>query len=799
MSLAVRIILAITLLGTALAAQLARDCFGSWRVVERAEIARRFDRQSSDLLDVAAALAAERGLMNGLLAAPATATHAIQEAIAAQAAKAAAALGAATDGLMEMPDIDRSRLRVALDAVSATGEQVAALRRAAGQATQGRQNAPTQAAWFSAATAYIEAVTRLRQLLDAAANEETVVTRLIAVRDALGTMAEYTGRERGRLNGAIAAKARLTVADTIEIGMLRGRVDGAWNRVLPRLDDLPVLAAGPVRAAGVALFETFAAKRTSVFEAAARGADWPMTAEDWFAAATAAIQAMRAGQVAASEALNVAMAERAALGWQRMIQALVLWGAGLGVGGLAIWYVMRHLVRPLNGAIDVLDGLTEGQLDVAVPLPRGRDEVARLLRATLRFQQMALTNRALEQSQVASQHQAEAARVQAVREIGTLIEHESGEAVREVKGLAEQLAGVATEVRRDVVAIAEASQLATDMAGEGRQQSDAAAEAARGLNTAIQEVARQMETAAVTTRGVVGHTVETRDSFEALFASVTEVREVARLIGDIAARTDLLALNATIEAARAGEAGKGFAVVATEVKSLASQTARSTGQIATRVGAIDMAARRAEQALSGIVGAVTALDAIATQVAAAVAQQSVATGRIAVAVEGASVAARRTADQVSGMTGLATQCAAGVAVTKDITDKAVQQISGLQGALVGILRARVSELNRRAGERVPVTLPAQLSHEAGTMVGTVRDLSPGGVWFIGSAPPLTTGRLQLAGLPEVAVRVAGRTEDGLHLSFEFTSEEQGQRVAAAVTRLLAAGGLNEAGQPARAA
>lgn len=234
-------------------------------------------------------------------------------------------------------------------------------------------------------------------------------------------------------------------------------------------------------------------------------------------------------------------------------------------------------------------------------------------------------------------------------------------------GFEREVSGVVGKVTSSVTQLKAAAQtmetVAKDTAGQSQTASSAAqqtssniatvAAATEELNASIQEISRQVGKSAQIAEAAVTKASETNQLVQGLADAVGKIGDIVKLINDIASQTNLLALNATIEAARAGDAGKGFAVVAGEVKNLANQTARATGDISAQIGAVQAATRNAVAAIGEIGAVIVSINEISTSVASAVEEQGAATQEIARSVQSAAEGGRQVSDTIASVSALA--------------------------------------------------------------------------------------------------------------------------------------------------
>lgn len=184
------------------------------------------------------------------------------------------------------------------------------------------------------------------------------------------------------------------------------------------------------------------------------------------------------------------------------------------------------------------------------------------------------------------------------------------------------LSGQVETVTAAAVELSEVKRREAQEAQEALSQSRQLAIATTEMEAAIGEIARSASRAARVAAEGSEEAERVRITVGDLGRASDEIGEVVKVITAIASRTNLLSLNASIEAARAGEAGKGFQVVAREVKELASKTAASTVDIASRIQGIQAQVASMRGSLQAIATTVQQINELQQTIAGAVEEQT---------------------------------------------------------------------------------------------------------------------------------------------------------------------------------
>ena len=329
------------------------------------------------------------------------------------------------------------------------------------------------------------------------------------------------------------------------------------------------------------------------------------------------------------------------------------------------------------------------------------------------------------------------------------------------------------------------AQDATTAADQALNIVQTVASAAEQLTNSVHAISRQVRQSASVASQAVAAGSETRATIEALNKDVEKIGAVAGIIGEIAARTNLLALNATIEAARAGDAGKGFAVVAGEVKALATQTARSTQEIARHIDQVRSATGASVAAVVRIEQTISEIDAIAGSIAAAVTQQGSATEAIARNVTETAKAATKMTRRTAEVSAEAAETGRQAADVRDNASGLNVAMEELRHSVVRVVRTATADVDRRLNERFTVDLGCRVTIDGQNHAARVVDWSDTGA-RLGDAPVVqveSAGSVDIDGVGfPLAFTVKVCEAGSLHVVFVL-SEAEAVRFAGTPARL----------------
>jgi urea ABC transporter urea binding protein len=318
---------------------------------------------------------------------------------------------------------------------------------------------------------------------------------------------------------------------------------------------------------------------------------------------------------------------------------------------------------------------------IDLPFGTRMDELEAINRTLKTLRDDLMARRALD-TQVEAERRTTEERAKRLEGLTKGFEHTIGHLIQAMSSAAEKMTDTAQSMIGTADHSNQLSKTGATASAHASENVNTVATATEELSASIKEIARQV----VDSKRIVGDAVDeatrTDTVVHGLSVSAQRIGQVLTIIEGIAGQTNLLALNATIEAARAGEAGKGFSVVANEVKLLASQTTKATGEIAQHIAEIQSATSEAVHAIRGIAVTVSDIGTITAAIATAVEEQETAVREIARSVQQAANGTEQVSLTIVGVTKAASD-----------TSKAADQLLGIANQVSGRAQELGGEVN----------------------------------------------------------------------------------------------------------